>query len=202
MSSGKKKNDKYKQILEAAIRVLARHGYQYATISQIAREAGVADGTIYLYFKNKDDLLDHFFSYKTHQIFSRFKEEVDRAEDPLEKLNQLVYCHLSEFEQNKDMAIVYEVETRRRLHLSDERVKEMSKMYFDLVSEIVHQGQEEGKIRSHLQVHLVKQLIIGAIDEVITTWLYSARQYRLAPMADSLVDMFVNGIGTAEVSSD
>ena len=193
-----KKNDKYEKILEASIRVLARNGYQHSTVSQIAREAGVGDGTIYLYFKNKDDLLDHFFSYKTTQIFSRYRQEVDKAKEPLEKLSQLVYCHLKEFEQNKDMAIVYESETRRRLHLSDEKLRQMSRMYFDLVAEIVQQGQQEGKIRPHLQVQLVKQFIIGAIDEVVTTWLYSSREYRLTSMAEPLVDLFVNGIGSAE----
>jgi len=196
-----KKSDKYEQILEAAIRVFARQGYYNSTISQVAREAGVGDGTIYLYFKNKDDILDNFFSYKTTQIFSQFKEEVDCCDNALDKLCQLVTCHLKEFEQNRDLAVVYEVETRMRRHLSDEKIKEMSRMYFDLVAEIVDQGQAEGTIRKNIPIHLVKQYLIGAVDEVITTWLYSSRDYRLIAMAEPLVDLIINGIGTADVTS-
>ncbi len=198
MASERKKNDKYQQILEAAIRIFARQGYYNSTISQIAREARVADGTIYLYFKNKDDILDNFFSYKTRQVFTRFKEEVDKADNALEKLKKLVYHHLLEFEQDRDMAVVYQVETRMKRHLSDDKIKEMSKMYFDLVADIVEQGQREQAIRSDLPVHLVKQYIIGAVDEVITTWLYSARQYELISMVEPLVDLFINGIGHIE----
>ncbi|MFP4214173.1 MAG: TetR/AcrR family transcriptional regulator [Desulfohalobiaceae bacterium] len=201
-SKSSKKNDKYQQILEAAIKIFARQGYFNSTISQIAREAGVADGTIYLYFKNKDDILDNFFSYKTGQVFSRFKQEVDSAEHALDKLRNLIHRQLAEFETNRDMAIVYQMETRLKRHLSDRKIKEMSKMYFDLVAEIVEQGQKEGVIRKNLQVNLVKQLIIGAVDEVITTWLYSSREYTLVSMADPLVDLFVRGIGNTNKLSN
>ena len=196
-----KKSEKYEQILEAAIRVFARQGYYNSTISQVAREAGVGDGTIYLYFKNKDDILDNFFSYKTTQIFSQFKDEVARCANALDKLERLVACHLKEFEQNRDLAVVYEVETRMRRHLSDEKLKEMSRMYFDLVAHIVDQGQNEGTIRQNIPIHLVKQYLIGAVDEVITTWLYSSREYQLASMAEPLVDLFINGIGTARADA-
>ncbi|MEF8889397.1 MAG: TetR/AcrR family transcriptional regulator [Desulfohalobiaceae bacterium] len=196
-----KKSEKYEQILEAAIRVFARQGYYNSTISQVAREAGVGDGTIYLYFKNKDDILDNFFSYKTTQIFSQFKDEVDHCDNALDKLERLVACHLHEFEQNRDLAVVYEVETRMRRHLSDEKIKEMSRMYFDLVAQIVEQGQNEGTIRQNIPIHLVKQYLIGAVDEVITTWLYSSREYQLASMAEPLVNLFINGIGTASAEA-
>ncbi len=190
-----KKSDKYQAILEAAIRIFARSGYHNSTVSQIAKEAGVADGTIYLYFKNKDDILENFFSYKTALVFDRFKEEVGKADNALDKLEKLIQRHLYEFEQNRDMAVVYQTETRIRRKVSDAKIKEMSDMYFSLVSEIITEGQKEGVIRPNLHVPLVKQLIIGAIDEVITSWLYSSRKYCLASMAGPLVDLFVQGIG-------
>lgn len=193
-----KKSDKYQTILEAAIRVFARSGYHSSTVSQIAREAGVADGTIYLYFKNKDDILENFFSYKTALVFDRFKEEVGLADNALEKLQKLIYRHLSEFEQNRDMAVVYQTETRIRRRVSDAKIKEMSDMYFGLVSEIITQGQKEGVIRSNLHIPLVKQLIIGAVDEVITSWLYSSRKYALTSMAGPLVELLVQGVGKRE----
>ncbi len=193
-----KKSDKYQAILEAAIRIFARRGYHNSTVSQIAREAGVADGTIYLYFKNKDDILENFFSYKTALVFDRFKEEVSLADNALDKLEKLIYRHLYEFEQNPDMAVVYQTETRIRRKVSDAKIKEMSDMYFGLVSQIITQGQKEGVIRQNLSIPLVKQFIIGAIDEVITSWLYSSGKYTLTSMARPLVDLFVRGVGETE----
>ncbi len=84
----KTNNDKYHQILNAAIKVFAEQGYHKATISQVAREAGVADGTIYLYFKNKNDILFNFFNYKTRQVFSGFREQVNKGNSAKEKLRR------------------------------------------------------------------------------------------------------------------
>ena len=189
------KNDKYLLILEAAIKVFARQGFHQSTVAQIAKEAGVADGTIYLYFKNKDDILVQFFNYKTKQVFGSFRAEVDRADSCPDKLRYLVRRHLEEFQRNRDMAIVYQVETHQNSRLAEEQIREMSKMYRDLISEIIEQGQQEGSIRKDLYVGLVKRFIIGAVDEVINTWLHADERYDLVSMADPLVELFINGIG-------
>jgi TetR/AcrR family fatty acid metabolism transcriptional regulator len=189
------KNSKYHQILEAAIKVFARQGFHQSTVAQIAREAGVADGTIYLYFKNKDDILVQFFNYKTKQVFDRFRTEVDRADSSLAKLGGLIRMHLEEFQRDRDMAIVYQVETHQNSRLAEAQIKEMSQMYRDIISEIVEQGQQEGTIRKDLYVGLVKRFIIGAVDEVINTWLHSGEEYDLVSMAGPLVELFVRGIG-------
>ena len=132
----KEKNNKYHLILEAAVKVFARQGFYQSTVAQIAKEAGVADGTIYLYFKNKDDILVQFFSYKTRQVFDRFRAEVSKAGNSLDKLRNLIRRHLTEFQRDKDMAVVYQVETHQNSRLAELQIKEMSKMYQDLVSEI------------------------------------------------------------------
>jgi len=188
-------NNKYHQILEAAVRVFARQGFYQSTIAQIAKEAGVADGTIYLYFKNKDDILVQFFSYRTKQVFESFREEVDRAQTSADKLRNLVRRHLAEFQRDRDGAVVYQVETHQSSRLAEDQIREMSQMYRDLISEIVEQGQQEGTIRKDLYVGLVKRFIIGAVDEVINTWLHSNGEYDLVSMADPLVELFMTGIG-------
>jgi TetR/AcrR family fatty acid metabolism transcriptional regulator len=189
------KNNKYHQILEAAVKVFARQGFYQSTIAQIAKEAGVADGTIYLYFKNKDDILVQFFSYRTKQVFESFQEEVDRAKTSSDKLRNLVQRHLAEFQRDRDGAVVYQVETHQSSRLAEEQIREMSQMYRDLISEIIEQGQQEGTIRKDLYVGLVKRFIIGAVDEVINTWLHSNGEYDLVSMADPLVELFMTGIG-------
>ena len=193
--STKAKNDKYHRILEAAVSVFAQAGFHESTISQIAREAGVADGTIYLYFKNKDDILVHFFNYKTRQVFGRFREEVDHGQSAVEKLRNLIRRHLNEFQKDRFMAVLYQAETHRTNRLAEDQIREMHKMYLDLIAEIVEQGQVEGTIRRDLYVGLVKRYIIGGVDEVINTWLHSDGKYDLTSMADPLVDLFIRGIG-------
>ncbi len=196
-----KTNGKYHLILEAAIKVFAEQGFHQATVSQIAREAGVADGTIYLYFKNKEDILVNFFGYKTKQVFGRFREEVDKADNARDKLRLLIKRHLEEFQRDRNMAVLYQTETRRFSRMCEEQIREMSKLYLDLVSEIVESGQDEGLMRKDLYMGLVKRFIIGAIDEVINTWLHSGGSYDLVSMADPLVDLFIRGVGNPEVVS-
>jgi len=158
----------------------------------------VADGTIYLYFKNKDDILVQFFNYKTKQVFERFRKEVEKGKNTKEKLNNLIRHHLKVFQLNKDMAVLYQAETHQSNRLAEEQIREMSKMYLDIISEIVEQGQQEGSIRKDLYLSLVKRFIIGSVDEVINTWLHSDGKYDLVSMADPLVELFIRGIGSNE----
>ena len=180
------------------MKVFSRQGFYQSTVAQIAREAGVADGTIYLYFKNKDDILVQFFSYRTKQVFERFRAEVNKSDNSLDKLRNLIRRHLTEFQRDRDMAVVYQVETHQNSRLAEDQIREMSQMYQDLVSEIVETGQQEDSIRKDLYVGLVKRFILGAVDEVINTWLHSDKNYDLVSMADPLVDLFVRGIGSPD----
>ena len=141
-----------------------------------------------------------FFSYRTKQVFESFREEVGRAETSSDKLRNLVHRHLAEFQRDRDGAVVYQVETHQSSRLAEAQIKEMSKMYRDLISEIVEQGQQEGTIRKDLYVGLVKRFIIGAMDEVINTWLHSSGEYDLVSMADPLVELFIKGIGICDNS--
>ncbi len=199
-ANGKTKTEKYRRILEAAIKVFAEQGFFHSTISQVAKEAGVADGTIYLYFKNKDDILIQFYNYKTRNIFNRFRETVKEAENPSEKFRNLIRCHLREFQRDHNMAVVYMAEARKGRHL-DKFVDELTKMYLNMVGEVVEQGQAEGTFRKNLYLSLVKRYVLGAVEAVISTWVYAGGKYDLESMADPLVDLFLRGIGSDDVAA-
>ncbi len=192
----KRNADKYQQILTAAINVFAERGFSQSTISQIAQEAGVADGTIYLYFKNKDDILVRFYEAMTEHVSERFWKAVEEGKDAIEKLYKLIYAHLDLFQSQPTGAIVYQGETHLQWRLVQEPTRQMSKMYRDVISQVVALGQQEGTIRKDLYVGLVKRLINGAVDEVINTWIHTGRDHDLTSMAEPLVDLFINGIGT------
>ncbi len=194
-----KHNDKYRRILEAAVKVFAEQGFHQSTIAQVAKEAGVADGTIYLYFKNKDDILIQFYQYKTRQVFQKFRDEVEKGATAVDKLRNLIRTHLQEFQNDRNMAIVYQAETHHNRRLAVEQIREMSKLYRDIISEVIEQGQDEGTMRKDLYVGLVKRFINGAVDEVINSWIHAGGKYDLVSMADPLVDLFIRGIGTGKV---
>ena len=194
----KRNMEKYHQILDAAITVFAEQGFLQSTVAQVARRAGVADGTIYLYFKNKDDILIQFYEYKTRQVFDKFREAVDAGRSAEQKLHNLVHAHLEEFQKDINMAIVYQAETHQHRRLAQDVIKEMSKWYRDIITEIVELGQEEGAMRRNLYMGLVMRLITGAVDEVINAWIHADGNYDLVSMADPLVELFISGIGAAD----
>lgn len=193
--------DKYHRILEAAVKVFAEEGFHQATVSQIAREAGVADGTIYLYFKNKDDILVQFFHYRAKQVFDSFRKEVDKANNAIGKLHNLICCHLEEFQKDKNMALVYQAVTHQNYPIVQNEIKEISKLYLDMVSEIIEQGQQEGSIRKNLYLGFVKRFILGAVDSVINNWLRTGAKYDLMTLSEPLVELFIKGIGTIETET-
>ena len=123
---------------------------------------------------------------------------MSRAVNAVEKLRNLIRRHLEEFQRDQDMALVYHAVTRQHNRLVKKEIKEMSKMYLDIVAEVVEQGQAEGTIRKDLYLSLVKRYILGAVDEIINTWLHSGGKYDLVSMADPLIDLFIRGIGNIE----
>lgn len=119
-----------------------------------------------------------------------------KADKPIDKLRNLIHRHLSEFQRDRNLAIVYLAETRRINRVVEDQIRIMSKMYYDLVAEIIEQGQQDGSVRRELYLGLVKRFILGSVDEAVNTWLHSDGEYDLASMTDPLMDLFIRGIGT------
>lgn len=189
----KEKSEKYNHILKSAGAVFAEYGYHKATISQIASRAGVADGTLYLYFKNKEDLLYQFATVKTDQVFQKMHEAVNNGRDAEEKLRNLIRCHLTEFQNDIHMAIIFQSEVRYLRDMAPQ-FRNISKMYLDFLSDIIELGQVEGTMRQDLFVGLVKRFILGAVEGVINTWVSAHGRYDLVSMADPLVELYLTGV--------
>lgn len=189
----KRKSEKYDKILNSAGSVFAEHGYHKATISQIASLAGVADGTLYLYFKNKEDILRQYINYKSDVVFGKMRAAVKAGGDAEDKLRRLIQCHLSEFQNDQNMAVIFRSEVR---YLGDveSQVKDISKVYLELLSEIIEQGQVEGTMRQDLFVALAKRFILGAVEGVISTWVVAGGRYDLESLAEPLVELYLTGI--------
>lgn len=189
-----KSTDKHPRILDAAVKVFARKGFFQSKVAEIAQEAGVADGTIYLYFKNKDDLLISIFEVKMDEVISRFRSAIGELTGAREKLACLIQMHLAEFYANPDLAAVFQVELRQSSRFMHEADKTQLKRYLDLVAEVVEQGQEEGIFRRDIPSSLIKRLIFGTLDEVVSTWVLAGRRHDLEALAKPITDLFLRGI--------
>ncbi|MEW5734945.1 MAG: TetR/AcrR family transcriptional regulator [Thermodesulfobacteriota bacterium] len=194
MAKNKNNNGKFSAILEAGIKIFAQQGYFQSTVAQIAREAGVADGTIYLYFKNKEDILATFVRQQTQEFFEAYRKKVAEVKHAVEKLRLLIRLHFEISQRDRNRALVYQVEMRRSDRLMKEDIRDALKTYHDVVGQIVEEGQQEGAIRHDLQPGMVKRMIFASVDEVITTWVLGGGKYDLVSLADPLSDLFLRGI--------
>ncbi|WP_062305374.1 TetR/AcrR family transcriptional regulator [Alicyclobacillus sendaiensis] len=196
MTSGlaEKRREKYEAILQAALKVFAEHGFFNSQVSKIAREAGVADGTIYLYFKNKEDILISLFREKLGSLVRKFHEHVhedDRADEAIRKICEL---HFTELEKDVHLAKVTQLELRQSSRELHSEISKALKPYIQLIEDVLVRGIEQGIFRRDLDVKLTRLLIFGAMDEVVSSWLISGRRYSLSAQVDKTVDFFLRGL--------
>ncbi|MGQ9485828.1 MAG: TetR/AcrR family transcriptional regulator [Desulfosoma sp.] len=194
-------SDKRRRILDAAVSVFAEKGFFQARVADIARLAGVADGTIYLYFKNKDDLLISIFEEKMKEINVKFRDALAGEKDALARFRRLIAMHLAGFQAYPELAAVLQVELRQSSRFMREYKKVELKNYLDLMGDVVREGQQQGVFRQDLPLSLVKRFIFGTLDEVVSTWVLAGRPYDLETLTEPLMDLFVNGLGVPEVKA-
>jgi TetR/AcrR family fatty acid metabolism transcriptional regulator len=194
MDRATNETDKRELIMNAAIKAFAQNGYHQSRISDVAREAGVAAGTIYLYFKNKDDLLISIFEERVQRFIQGFQRQLIREESAQAKLSKLVYLHLSEMQEHPELAAVFQLELRQSRHFMSSYPKTNLKGYFDLIGQIIEEGQQQGLFRQDLYLGAVKKVFFGAIDETVTSWLLAGKDYDLTHMAGPLADLFTRGV--------
>ena len=186
--------DKRARIVEAAVKVFAGRGFHTATVAEIARAAGVADGTIYLYFKSKDDLLLRLFDEKMAALLEEARAEVAREEGAAAKLRRFIQLHLSLVEKNPDLASVLIVELRQSAQFLKAADRQKLAAYIDLIAEVVKAGQEKGELVSTVSPATAKRAIFGALDELALAWLLSSRRSSLKKTAAEVAEFLVRGL--------
>jgi TetR/AcrR family fatty acid metabolism transcriptional regulator len=190
--------DKRTRILDAAVRVFAKNGFHNSKVSEIAKEAKVADGTIYLYFKNKDDILISLFEQSLTLLINNMREAVKDVNDPLEKLHLFIKMHLQSVERFQGVAEVMQVELRQSHKFMKEYVPERLTEYLNIVSDIIEEGKGAGVIRLDIHPALFKRALFGAMDEIALHWVLIRRQkrkdYQLSDSAEQLYRIFIGGI--------
>ncbi|MBS4208840.1 TetR/AcrR family transcriptional regulator [Bacillus sp. FJAT-50079] len=186
---------KYKQIIDAAVVVIAENGYHQAQVSKIAKQAGVADGTIYLYFNNKEDILISVFREKMGVFIDQLEDVVAGKETAKEKLLIMVENHFHILSEDRNLATVTQLELRQSNKELRIKINEVLKEYLQLIEHILLFGKENGEFNVDLDVRLARQMIFGTMDETVTTWVMNEQKYDLVALAPKIVNLMINGCG-------
>jgi TetR/AcrR family fatty acid metabolism transcriptional regulator len=189
-----KSGDKYAAILDAAQVVIARQGYHNAQISRIAAEAGVAAGTVYLYFKNKPDLLVSLFRDRLGSLIEQARESLAEATDPVEKLRRFIGHHLKALAARRDLALVTQIEMRQAETGVQKEISEIMKGYFHVIDEIIEEGQEAGVFVPDVDGRQIRNLVFGMLDQTVTAWVMSGFHFDLEALAEPTYRLITRGV--------
>lgn len=186
--------NKRERILRSAVEVFARTGYFNAKVSEIAREAGVADGTIYLYFQGKEDLLLTIFRENARGYLSALRDELANLDRAADRIRLAIRFQLEKLGSDRAMAVVFQVELRQSLKFMSRLSHEEVADYLNLLRTIVEQGQKESIFRTEIHPQLAAKAIFGILDEMVTSWILSEKEYRLEDQADQIADFVLHGL--------
>lgn len=194
-SNHTKNEDKHQRIIKAALKVFAKKGFYNSRVSEIAKEAEVADGTIYLYFKNKDDILISVFETEMRKMINNMKKELSNCHDPLEKIRMFAFQHLNMITENQEWAEVAQVELRQSSKFMREYVKDHYTDYINIFAYIIREGQEKGIFKEGINTGIAKRAFFGALDEMGRYWVLSrSKRYSVAESSKQISDIFIKGV--------
>jgi TetR/AcrR family fatty acid metabolism transcriptional regulator len=187
--------EKYHRIIAAATKVFARKGFFHAKVSDIAKEAQVADGTIYLYFENKDDILISLFEEQMTVVLENMVEQISQERDAIKKIEKFALTHLRLIELNKNMAEIIQVELRQSSKFMKEYKNEKFMQYLNLISDVIREGQEQGIFKKDVIPDIAKRAVFGALDEMSRFWVLSShKKYDIETAAKQISEYFLYGL--------
>jgi TetR/AcrR family transcriptional regulator, fatty acid metabolism regulator protein len=186
--------DKRGALIRAAIDTFAARGFFNAQVADVARAAGVAAGTVYLYFRSKDDLLISIFERTMQEAIADGRRSVGALTDPEERLREIARLHLGRLGRDRALAVVFQVELRQSTKFMERFSSTQLREYLGIIRNVIADGQERRAFRSGISPTLAAKLFFGALDEMATNWILSRRRYSLVAEADAIVDLFVGGL--------
>jgi TetR/AcrR family fatty acid metabolism transcriptional regulator len=203
VSVGANRNaEKYQRILEAAVAVFADKGFFNSRISDIADRADVADGTVYLYFKNKEEILMTAINTAFDAFMTHARTEIEKLPSPAERLRRLAFLHLDALGSNRNLAVVFQMELRQSTRFLSEFSHHHMVEYLSLVRAAIAEGQASGIFRRDMSDKIAANCFFGALDEMVTSWVLSGHDYRLSNVANAVVDIFLNGMQGGDQEAD
>lgn len=191
------RGDKYQRILDAAVEVIAEHGYFNSPVSAIAARAGVADGTIYLYFKSKDHVLRTAIDAVFDGFFASIRAEIARIPDAREQLRAVARLHLEGLASHRPLAVLLQTELRQSAKFVADFSHQHMKDYLNLIREVVRRGQQQGVFRKDLPDRIAAHCFFGAVDEMVSAWVFTGRPFEPETTASQVLDVLFGGIAAS-----
>lgn len=190
----KRDKPKYKQIIDAAVIVIAENGYHQAQVSKIAKQAGVADGTIYLYFKNKEDILISVFNEKMAVFVESLQDIIENGITSKDKLSRMIENHFNVLATDRYLATVTQLELRQSNKDLRLKINSVLREYLHLLDQILIEGMLSGEFNQTMDVRLARQMVFGTIDETITSWVMNDYRYDLMEQVPKVQALILNAI--------
>lgn len=181
-------------IMRAAVQVIAERGYFAARMADVAAQAKVADGTLYLYFQGKEDLLASIFEEYANAFMHRAKADLEDLEDPRQRLARVIERHLVSFERDRALAHVFQIELRHTRRFLRRVAKGKVAEYLQLLQQVVSDGMKQGAFRTDIPAEVAARIVFGSIDECVTAWVLAERPGRLAAQAEPLTAVLLQGL--------
>lgn len=170
---------KRERILAGAVEAFAARGFHRTRVRDVARAAGVADGTIYLYFHSKQEILATIFETALERFWARGRPTLEQDEEPGGQLDRLVRLHLTFLGEDRRLATVFQVDLRHSFQSLGEVSRGALRAHLERVSSIIERGQARGVFASDLEPMAAAQMVFGVLDQMVTSWILSRRNYRL-----------------------
>ena len=190
----KRNKPKYMQIVDAAVIAIAENGYHQAQVSKIAKQAGVADGTIYLYFKNKEDILISVFQEKMGIFVENLQAIIKSGETASDKLCKMIENHFHVLSSDRHLATVTQLELRQSNKEIRLKINSILKGYLILLDQILIEGMLNGEFNQTMDVRIARQMVFGTIDEITTTWVMNENRYDLLEQAPKVKQLLLNAL--------
>lgn len=192
--------DKHEAILRAAIKVFARKGYFNSKVADIASKAKIADGTVYLYFKSKEEILHSIFDRMMSEFISEGKKEIAEIAEADKKIERIAELHLEKLGADRDLAIVCQVQLRGSIKFMQEYSASGFAEYLDIIKSAFEEGQKQKIFRKDMNATVCSKVLFGALDEMVTNWILSKKKYDLAPLANEVLKVFFGGVLVRETA--
>ncbi|NNE64959.1 MAG: TetR/AcrR family transcriptional regulator [Pyrinomonadaceae bacterium] len=186
--------DKREAILRSAIKVFASKGYFNSKVADIAGKAKIADGTVYLYFKSKEEILHSIFDRAMDEFIGDGKKQLEEIHESDKKLRRIAELHLEKMSTDRNLAIVFQVQLRGSIKFMREFSSAGFAQYLELIIKTFEEGQKEKLFRKDLNPVICSKIFFGALDEMVTNWILSKKKYELRPMADEVMKVFLGGV--------
>lgn len=186
--------DKRAAILDAATAIFAKRGFFGSQVADVARAAGIAAGTVYLYFRSKDEILTSIFDRTMQDAIDEGRAALADVGDPVERLRRIARMHFTRLGRDRNLAIVFQVELRQTTKFMERFSTTGLRDYLAVIQQTIEDGQARGLFRTSVNPRTASKVFFGALDEMATNWILSRRRYSLADQADEIVDLLAGGL--------